>query len=298
MRKILTLFLTTGFLLFTTTACGSEHSKENINDAIQTEKGDDVMQIQVQGENNESIIFELNDSIAAKSFYDQLPMSIEVEDYGDNEKIFYPFDKLDTRDTPLAKGPAGTLAYYEPWGNVVMYYGDCGGASGLYALGEAITNVDQLEQINGTIEIETYQDTQTKEETPISTSHSSGTSTKEEEQMLHVQITVENQAFQVSLYDNTTTRALLKRLPLSLNMQDLHSNEKYSYLKEDLPTAASQNSQIKKGDIKLFGSDCLVLFYKDFSSSYAYTSLGYVEHPNAFIEALEKGTITVEISTV
>lgn len=55
---------------------------------------------------------------------------------------------------PLAKGPSGTLAYFEPWGNVVLYYGECGGASGLYALGEAVSGTEQIETLSGEIRIE------------------------------------------------------------------------------------------------------------------------------------------------
>lgn len=56
--------------------------------------------------------------------------------------------------TPLAEGSSGTLAYYAPWGNVVLYYGECGGASGLYALGKAVSGTEQIESLSGEIQIE------------------------------------------------------------------------------------------------------------------------------------------------
>ena len=34
--------------------------------------------------------------------------------------------------------PAGTLAFFSPWGNVVMFYGAASRYSGLYILGKAI----------------------------------------------------------------------------------------------------------------------------------------------------------------
>lgn len=70
----------------------------------------------------DEIIFQLNDSSAAKSLYEQLPLTLDVENYGSNEKIFYPTEKLDTSDVIEGDGLAGTLAYFSPWGNVVMYY--------------------------------------------------------------------------------------------------------------------------------------------------------------------------------
>ena len=88
-----------------------------------------------------------------RQLYEQLPLSIQVENYSNNEKIFYSPNELDTSDAPLAEGPAGVLAYYAPWGNVVLFYGKCGGASGLYALGEAVSGADQIETLSGEIQV-------------------------------------------------------------------------------------------------------------------------------------------------
>ena len=111
------------------------------------------MRVRIEAD-TQVIVFRLNDSPAARSFYEQLPLSIRVEDYAGSEKIFYPPEELDVRNTPMAEGPAGTLAYYEPWGNVAIFYGECGGASGLYELGEAVSGADQIESLTGEIQIE------------------------------------------------------------------------------------------------------------------------------------------------
>jgi len=50
------------------------------------------------------VTFQLNDSKAAKELYEQLPLSLAVQDYSDNEKIFYPPKALDVSDTPKAGG--------------------------------------------------------------------------------------------------------------------------------------------------------------------------------------------------
>lgn len=159
MKRILTMLLSLGLMLMVITGCGSnDHSdkKSQTNNKETVEEEGDGMRILIRGEQDESIVFQLNDSKAAKSLYDQLPITIDIEDYSHNEKIFYPSKKLDVSNTPMAKGPAGTLAYYEPWGDVVIYYDDCGGASGLYALGEAILGVDQISQLSGSIKIVKY----------------------------------------------------------------------------------------------------------------------------------------------
>ena len=77
-----------------------------------------------------------------------------MENYGNNEKIFYPPKKLNTTDTPQADAQAGTLAYYAPWGDVVMFYRRFGSASGLYELGHAVSGSEHIQGISGTIRIE------------------------------------------------------------------------------------------------------------------------------------------------
>lgn len=104
--------------------------------------------------NGNTIVFELNDSQAARELYEQLPLSIEVEDYSTNEKIFYPPQELDVSDAPLAEAGAGTLAYYAPWGDVVMFYEDFGGAGGLYELGEAVSGAEYISGLSGTLQVE------------------------------------------------------------------------------------------------------------------------------------------------
>lgn len=100
------------------------------------------------------VIFELNHSQAARDFYAQLPLRLKVENYGNEEKIFYPPKKLRTADTPSADPQAGTLAYYAPWGDVVMSYGPFGSAAGLYELGRAKSGSEHIQGLSGTIEIE------------------------------------------------------------------------------------------------------------------------------------------------
>lgn len=112
------------------------------------------MKISVHANSN-TTVFQLNDSQAAKDLYAQLPLSIEVENFSNNEKIFYPPKKLATSDTPLANARTGTLAYYAPWGDVVMFYKDFGTASGLYELGHAVSGMEHIKDFSGMIKIET-----------------------------------------------------------------------------------------------------------------------------------------------
>lgn len=105
--------------------------------------------------NGKEVQYELNDSQASKDLLAQLPMTIKVENYGGIEKIFYPPAKLNTSDTPLAKDiKAGTLAYYAPWADVVMFYDSFHPADGLYELGRVVSGRAHIESLSGEIRIE------------------------------------------------------------------------------------------------------------------------------------------------
>lgn len=103
------------------------------------------------------VVYALNDSPAAQSLLSQLPLTVEVENFSTNEKVFYPPQELDTSDTPLAEGGAGTLAYYAPWGDVVLFYDSFSANGSLYELGEAVSGAEDIGQMSGTIIVETVE---------------------------------------------------------------------------------------------------------------------------------------------
>jgi len=111
--------------------------------------------------------------------------------------------------------------------------------------------------------------------------------------MMDLSLTVGNKVFSAKFYENQTTQALVKLFPLTIEMSELNGNEKYYYLSNKLPTASEQPGEIHAGDIMLYGDDCLVVFYKTFSSSYQYTRLGYIEDAVSFVQAVADGSTKV-----
>ena len=89
--------------------------------------------------------------------------------------------------------------------------------------------------------------------------------------------------------------SLAEKLPLTIAMNELNGNEKYYYFSESLPADAQQPKQIHTGDIMLYGSDCLVLFYEDFSTSYSYTPIGRISNPDGLAKALGDGNVRVSL---
>lgn len=104
--------------------------------------------------NGAEAVYELGDSPAANALYAQLPLTLPVEDFSTNEKVFYPPEELDTSDTPLASGGAGTLAYYAPWGDVVLFYDEYSANSSLYELGRIGSGGELVSGFSGEITVE------------------------------------------------------------------------------------------------------------------------------------------------
>ena len=109
-----------------------------------------------------------------------------------------------------------------------------------------------------------------------------------------IAVQIGGRTFPATLEDNPTARAFIERLPLEVDMQELNGNEKYFYLDEDLPSDSVRVKQIYAGDLMLFGSNCVVLFYEDFTTSYSYTRLGKIDAPADLEKVLGKGNVRVQ----
>lgn len=102
--------------------------------------------------------------------------------------------------------------------------------------------------------------------------------------------------FAVTPEDNPTARAWAQMLPLTLDMPDLNGNEKHARLPRSLPTDAKRPGTIRAGDLMLYGSDTLVVFYKTFPSNYSYTRIGRIEPVEGLLEALGPGSQRIHFS--
>lgn len=110
---------------------------------------------------------------------------------------------------------------------------------------------------------------------------------------IKINLVVNNKNFSATLENNQTVQELIQQFPITLNMSDLHSNEKYNYLDSNFTTNSNTPNMINTGDIKLYGNNCLVVFYKDFKNYYSYTNLGRVENPNEFVKELGNGNVDI-----
>ena len=113
---------------------------------------------------------------------------------------------------------------------------------------------------------------------------------------MKINLKMNGNSFTATLEDNETTRELLNRLPLELNMSELNGNEKYYYFDDSLPTNSYRPSSINKGDIMLYGSDCLVIFYEGFNTTYSYTRIGRIDNADNLDKVVGSGSVNVRIS--
>ncbi|MFP5076405.1 cyclophilin-like fold protein [Rhizobium sp. YIM 134829] len=86
----------------------------------------------------------LFDNPSARDFFSLLPLDLEVEDFGGNEKIAYLPRKLSVE----GHGPFGNeqpydLCYYMPWGNLAMFFAPYK-HPGLVRLGRFETGMEAL----------------------------------------------------------------------------------------------------------------------------------------------------------
>ena len=94
-------------------------------------------------------------------------------------------------------------------------------------------------------------------------------------------MTIGERRFAITLDDNAAARAFTAQLPLTLDMAEL-------------PTNAGRPGTIRNGDLLLYGTTTLVIFYLTFDSPYSYTRLGRVDDPTGLAHALgPRGTRVV-----
>lgn len=119
---------------------------------------------------------------------------------------------------------------------------------------------------------------------------------KAQQERTCMQMSVGERHYKIRLADTEAARAFSSLIPLTLEMADLNINEKYVDLAVSLPKDASVPGTIKAGDVMLYGSKTLVVFYKTFKTPYSYTRIGNIENPDGLMQMLGGDVIRVEFS--
>lgn len=109
-----------------------------------------------------------------------------------------------------------------------------------------------------------------------------------------MKITIADQVFTATLADTPAAREFKAMLPLTLNMSDYNRNEKVAGLPKSLTTTTSTPRTIQTGDLMLYGSSSLVVFYQTFPNIYNYTRIGTITNPSGLAAAVGSGSITIQ----
>ncbi|MET7494148.1 cyclophilin-like fold protein [Streptomyces sp900116325] len=85
----------------------------------------------------------LNDSAAAHDFASLLPLTLDLKDFHETERVAHLPRKLDTSGAPDTADPkAGDLAHYAPWQNLALFHRDGETSPGLVILGHLSDSKD------------------------------------------------------------------------------------------------------------------------------------------------------------
>lgn len=117
--------------------------------------------------------------------------------------------------------------------------------------------------------------------------------TDDNDQSMKLTLQVGSVEFSATLADTPAAQAFRRMLPMTLGMHELNRNEKYGDLPGGLPASPGRPGTIRTGDIMLYGSGTLVLFYKTFESAYLYTRIGAIDDPAGLEQALGAGSTNV-----
>jgi len=108
-------------------------------------------------------------------------------------------------------------------------------------------------------------------------------------EVLDIRVIINDKTYIMKLENNQTVDEFIELLPQEFTMSELNGNEKYVYIDKTLITNSSNPKHIEKGDVMLYGNNCLVIFYKSFDTSYSYTKIGHINN----LESLGNEMITV-----
>ncbi len=101
------------------------------------------------------------------------------------------------------------------------------------------------------------------------------------ETITNINVSINGKIYNAKIENNETAQIFISKLPQEFDMKELNGNEKYIYMDNSLPTNLSNPKHIESGDIMLYSSDCLVIFYKSFDTNYSYTKIGHIDNlPN------------------
>lgn len=113
-------------------------------------------------------------------------------------------------------------------------------------------------------------------------------------QNMKLKVTIGNKVFTATLNDCEAARELAKLLPMEVTMNEHNGNEKYYNLPDRMPGTATNPGSVQAGDLMIWSSRTLVLFYAGSRTSYSYIRVGKIDNASELREAVGKGSVQVK----
>ena len=107
-------------------------------------------------------------------------------------------------------------------------------------------------------------------------------------------IRINNIDYSFELKNTEAANQIKNKLPFTHKMTNLNGNEVYYKFDDEFSKNEKSIGNINTGDIYLYQSDTLVLFYKSFSTSYSYTEIGKLVNITDLAQNIGSGDVTVQ----
>ena len=101
---------------------------------------------------------------------------------------------------------------------------------------------------------------------------------KSDVKVSNIKVIISDKTYTLNLENNKTVEEFINLLPKEFTMNELNGNEKYVNMNDSLTTNSYKAKHIEKGDVMLYGDNCLVIFYKSFDTPYQYTKIGHIDN--------------------
>lgn len=249
----------------------------------------------------------LNNSTPAQSLIAQLPMTVTLNDSGND----FCGDSLDIEytDSDVQSGyENGDLAFWPPASNFVIFVDDeenSANTGDLVMLGKITEPQEALDALEGRIDvtIALAEESADTEETdlPVTSeveSTESGTTTNQAEvSEVRIRITVGDTELIATMEDNATTQAIIEQMPMTLPMMDLYGREMcYRYGAYALPTDNLRSDGYEVGDIAYWApGGSLVILYAQNGEQFERQHLGHIESGVEVFENTGDVDVTFEV---
>ena len=287
MKKVLIIAL--AFVLtFSITACGQTETPEstvesNVSETTsapeiepETESGEQTPITLTIGET--VLDAYLNDSDPAWSLIAQLPLTVSLNDSGND----FCGDHIDIEysESDVTTGyQNGDLVFWPTANNFVIFVDgeeDSANTGNLVKLGRVTSPQEMLDVLEGQIDVTVALKEEAAENTEVA---SSAADESEGVESMQIKITVGDTEFFATLEDNATTRAWMEEMPMTLSMSDLYDREMcYRYGNGTFPTDSLRSDGYEVGDLAYWppmGS--LVILYEQNGEQFERQHLGHID---------------------